>query len=548
MIRTRAGWLVVLIAALGYGVERGSAQVILTPRADRSPIPLGTTVGQRPDRFVIRDAVMITGRGTPNTGRAAPPEGPVDIVVENGVIVDIVPADEVSLRGYGPDAPRPTGALIIEAGGRYVMPGLVDMHAHVPPLDHAGPEAPAYSFRLWLGHGVTTLRDPGTGAGLELMARLRDESEAHSIVAPRLRLYQRWPRRARMGGNAGHTPEEARELVRSFRSRGADGIKVSHGPGHYPDVLRAIVDEVRATGMNGVAVDLKVGETDAVVASDAGVTSIEHWYGIPDAALPGTQNFPPDYNYLDEVDRFRWAGRLWQEAARYPDEQSRVIDRMIENGTAWTPTFQIYEASTDWVRIATLPWRDRFVHPSMREAWQPRADVHASFHYDWKTSDEIAWKENFRLWMEWVREFWSRGGVVTLGSDSGSQQSLYGFGLIRELELLQQAGIHPLDVIKIGTTNSASVLGLGDELCGIRIGCVADLVVVDGNPLDNFKVLYGAGFAYYEMGREERGGVIWTIKAGEIFDAQALLREAEWYVEQERARLNIARAEGLPHQ
>ena len=95
---------------------------------------------------------------------------------------------------------------------------------------------------------------------------------------------------------------------------------------------------------------------------------------------------------------------------------------------------------------------------------------------------------------------------------------------------MQQAGIHPLDIVKIATTNSARIAGLEDELCGIRFGCVADLIVVDGNPLANFKVLYGGGLAYYGTPREGEGGVIWTIRDGEVFDAQALLAEAEWYV------------------
>ena len=70
---------------------------------------------------------------------------------------------------------------------------------------------------------------------------------------------------------------------------------------------------------------------------------------------------------------------------------------------------------------------------------------------------------------------------------------------------------------------------------GIRYGCAADLIVVDGNPIDNFKVLYGGGYAYYGTGREGEGGVIWTIKEGEVFDAQALLAEAEWYVARARS-------------
>jgi cytosine/adenosine deaminase-related metal-dependent hydrolase len=514
-----------------FSLNSATAQVIAQPANSTIPIPMGTTKGIKPDRLVIRGGIMVTGRGTPGTGRAAPPEGPVDIVVENGRIVDIIPIDPVSVAsGLSEQA---SGDLIIDASGMYVLPGLFDLHAHIPAIDRAGEDAIAYSFRLWLGHGVTTLRDAGTGAGLERMSEQRRLSEAHEIVAPRIRLHKRWPNTGRIGG-AGHTPDEARRLVREFRDQGADGIKVSHGPGHHPDVLAAIADESEKLGMDGVIVDLKVSESDARIASDAGVVSIEHWYGVPDAALPGTQNFPTDYNYLDELVRFRLAGYLWKEAVQYPDALSDVIDTMIANGTAWVPTFQVYEANLDFMRVVTLPWRDRFVHPAILEEWRPQAGVHASFHSEWKTADEIAWKENYQHWMKWVYEFWSRGGLLGLGSDSGSMQSLYGFGLIRELELMQQAGIHPLDVIKIATTNSARVMGLQENQCGIRFGCVADLIVVDGNPIDNFKVLYGGGFAYHGTAREEQGGVVWTIKEGEVFDARALLQEAEWYVAQDK--------------
>lgn len=532
--------IVITMTAISLSAQ---AQTIATPASGDAAIPMGTTVGLRPERLVVRGGIMVTGRGTPGTGRGAPPEGPVDIVVENGRIIDIIPIDPVSVAsGLSEQA---TGDLIIDATGKYVLPGLFDLHAHIPSVERAGEDAIAYSFRLWMGHGVTTLRDAGTGAGLSEMSKQRQQSADHQIVAPRMRLHKRWPNTGRVGG-AGHTPDEARKLVREFRKQGADGIKVSHGPGHHPDVLAAIADESAQLGMDGVVVDLKVSETDARVASDAGVVSIEHWYGVPDAALPGTQNFPTDYNYLDELVRFRMAGHLWNEAVQYPEALNNVIDRMIANGTAWVPTFSVYEANLDFMRVVTLPWRERFAHPIVLDRWRPRADVHASYHSEWKTSDEVAWKQNYRHWMDWVRVFWAKGGLVGLGADSGSLQSLYGFGLIRELELMQQAGIHLIDVIKIATTNSAKVMGLEDQLCGIRFGCVADLIVVDGNPIDNFKVLYGGGFAYYGTDREGEGGVIWTIKEGEVFDAQALLREAEWYVEQ--GKQAIASGDGLPVQ
>jgi cytosine/adenosine deaminase-related metal-dependent hydrolase len=503
------------------------AERIIEPDAGDELLPLGTTQGLRAERIVIRGGIMVTGRGTPGRGRAAPPEGPVDIVIENERIVDIIPIDSVSVASGLSE--RTPGDLIIDASGKYVLPGLFDLHTHIPSPQRAGDDSFAYAFRLWLGHGVTTLRDAGSDAGLERLVEQRRLAEEHAAVAPRLVLHKRWPNTGRVA-DKGHTPQEARRLVRAYHERGADGIKVSHGPGHHPDILEAIADEAAKLDMRGVMVDLKVSETDGLVASRAGVVSIEHWYGIPDAALPGTQSFPLDYNYLDELARFREAGHLWQEAVQRPEALGAVIDELIDNGTAWVPTFSVYETNRDFVRALTLPWRERYGHPRVLDRWRPRPDVHASYHSEWTTADEVAWRNNYVHWMTWVREFFQRGGLLGLGADSGSLQSLYGFGTIRELELMQEAGIHPLDIVRIATTNSARIAGLEEDLCGIRFGCVADLIVVDGNPLENFKVLYGGGLAYFGTPREGEGGVIWTIKAGEVFDAQALLREAEWYV------------------
>ena len=507
-------------AAVGQGTRGGGVPALQ---------PLGTSKGQQYSRLVVRNGMVVNGRGTPA-------EGPMDIVVERDRIVDMIPVDPVSLRGYGPAFTRPDGDRVIDATGMYVLPGLIDMHGHVPG-DHeerVGAQGMAYAFRLWLGQGVTTLRDPGTGAGLKLMVEQRRLSEANEIVAPRLRLYMRWPGTSRRGA-AGHTPEEARALVRQFREQGADGIKVSKGPGHFPDVIAAICDEAKKLGM-GVAVDLKVSETDAVIASNAGVTSIEHWYGVPDAAIPGSQSFPSSYNYWDELDRFRYAGKLWAEADRDPAKILEVLDLMIRNGTAWDPTMVVYEANRDLTRVLNLPWREGYALPSLIEHWAPNPAHHASFHSEWTTTDETWWKENYHIWMKYIREFFNRGGRLTVGSDAGTQQALWGFSSIRELELLQEAGIHPIDIIKIATTDSAEVLGLKDQ-SGLRIANIADIIVVDGNPLENFKVLYGMGYdRYLPDGRQERrGGVHWTIKAGVVFDARALLREVEWYVRQAKS-------------
>ena len=86
-----------------------------------------------------------------------------------------------------------------------------------------------------------------------------------------------------------------------------------------------------------------------------------------------------------------------------------------------------------------------------------------------------------------------KGGLITTGDDAGYIYSLYGFGLVRELELHEEAGFHPLEVIAHATTNGAQLLGLGDRLGKVRVGFTADLLVVNGNPLENLRVLNPAG-------------------------------------------------------
>ncbi|HSC25638.1 MAG TPA: amidohydrolase family protein [Vicinamibacterales bacterium] len=531
--------LIVLAFAIGFvasGLTPGTAQ-----QPDR-PIAMGTTKGVRYQRLVIQNAMIVSGRGEPNTNRAMPPEGPVDIVIEGDAITNIVPLDPVNSRNRGARA-RVTGDRVIDASGMYVIPGLIEMHAHLPGKSSAlGPRGLEYAYRLYLGHGVTTVRDAGTGAGLDLMVEQRRASDANGIVAPRLVLCQRWP--LPVGSwDEGNTPDKARAMVQRFKDLGADCVKVSKSPGQYPDVLDAIVHSgvtERGTASPGgrnlkVMVDLKVSETSALVASNLGVTSIEHFYGVPESALESSQSFPADYNYWDELDRFRWAGRLWTEADRqHPERILELIDTFISNGTNWDPTMAAYEKNRDFSRAMTLPYFQTLVPAGV--SWSPDASVHGHYHREWKTSDEVAWRQFFAIWMKYVNEFYRRGGLLTAGSDQGD---VGGIGLIRELELLQEAGLNPIDIVKVATTNAASVLGF-DRHCGVRVGCVADLAVVNGNPIDNLKVLYGRGYGFYGIvprdNQAETGGVKWTIKGGVVFDAQALLREVEGYVQETKRK------------
>ncbi|HQU55646.1 MAG TPA: amidohydrolase family protein, partial [Saprospiraceae bacterium] len=131
----------------------------------------------------------------------------------------------------------------------------------------------------------------------------------------------------------------------------------------------------------------------------------------------------------------------------------------------------------------------------------------------------------------------NRGGRVTTGSDSGFIYELYGFAYIRELELLREAGFHPLEVIRAATLNGAQALGVEKDLGTIEPGKLADMVLVEENPLANLQVLYGTGaIKLNEDNKVERvGGVKYTIKDGIIYDAKQLLRDVKAMVDKAKA-------------
>jgi imidazolonepropionase-like amidohydrolase len=136
--------------------------------------------------------------------------------------------------------------------------------------------------------------------------------------------------------------------------------------------------------------------------------------------------------------------------------------------------------------------------------------------------------------MAFINDYKNRGGRVTTGSDSGYIYKLYGFDYIRELELLQEAGFHPLEVIRAATWHGAEELhrasGKRPEFGLVRAGMLADLVLVEENPLANLKVLYGTGAIRVNdtTGKVERaGGVRYVIKDGIVYDAKKLLLDVE---------------------
>ncbi len=507
------------------------ALVTLTPvHAQMERVPDRTAdegIGPFPT-LLIRGATMIDGSG-------APPEGPVDILVRNNRIAEIH-------RGDARAASPPSADHVIEAAGMYAMPGFVDVHGHNGDPGKA-PDA-SYGYRLWLAHGVTTVRGVSFYFGPGNMS-LSDEarSRANSIVAPRLFAY------ATLGddwdGGAIDSPAQARAWVRQAAERGYWGVKFFNT--ERPAILEAALDEARLRNMGTVAHlgQRGVAEVTAARAVELGMGGITHFYGhfeslLADGALV---RYPNDYNYLDEQSRFGEIARLADQIVEPGGERWReYLELLHENDVALSPTFNIYAASRDVMRARTAEWHERYTLPSLMEFYAPSLTNHGSYYHDWSTADEVAWRNFYRPWMQLTNDYKNMGGRVTVGSDPGYIYQTWGFAYIGELEMLQEAGFTPLEAIQAATINGAREIyaprGEEPPFGMIRPGMLADLVVVPENPLENFKTLYGTG--HLRLNREtnvlERvGGVRWTIKDGIVYDAPALLESVAAMVAAQRA-------------
>ncbi|HEY7288457.1 MAG TPA: amidohydrolase family protein [Vicinamibacterales bacterium] len=495
-------------------------------------------------RLLIRNAMVIPGTGVPAAG-------PMDILVENGRIARL---------GSSTDGQWPAADETIDATGKYVMPGIVNTHMHWHE-ERVGPIPIQYERNLYLAAGVTTARE--VGGNFEKTKQWRAESAAHTIIAPRIVLYPMLVNLLKPGEPFNQTPAEYRALVRQAKERGADGIKLI-GPMDR-DQAAAALDESKKVGLPST-VHVAVGEAKARDFIEDGVNCIEHFYGIADSALDGIQDFPPEMNLANEIHRFGRAGDLYTQANLNHEKLSQLLEEMVAKGVAWSPTFSTYEATRDLIRAQNLPWYADYLHPSLADYFKPSMTRHGTFWIGWTEAEEVKWRKNYEVWMAAVLEFARKGGTVTTGDDAGFLYgSLYGFGISRELEMQHEAGFAPLEVLQHATLNGAKVLGLDDRLGRVREGFVADLLVVNGNPLQNLRLMnpYGTDLMTYKgeiidnfsgivkpddpnVRMVHGGGIEWTIKDGIPYHVPTLMREVKDMVTKARADRSRSTSSGDP--
>jgi len=488
------------------------------------------------ERLIIRGATLIDGSG-------APARGPVDIVVEGNRIVEVKgvgaphsPIDEDERPG---DATRE-----IDASGSYVMPGFVNNHVHVGDVPKA-PEA-EYPYKLWMAHGITTIR--GVSAGpLNWTLREKERSAKNEIVAPRIFAYHVPGQGEDWEGGPIHTPEKARGWVRWAARKGIDGLKIFNNP---PDVLAALLDEAKDHGLGSTAhlSQLMVAEVNAAQAVDMGLGTVTHFYGLFESMYDDhdIQTWPDDMNYSNEQDRFTQVARQWNMVEPQGSEGwNKLIQHFLDHDTFLDPTMTAYLAGRDVMRARNADWH-RYTLPSLWDFYTPSRVNHGSYYYDWTTADEIAWKAFYRKWMDFVDDYKDAGGRITVSADAAFIYNQYGFGYIEEMELMQEAGLTPLEVIRAATLHPAQALfepkGQPIQFGVVRPGLLADLVIIDENPLQNLKVLYGTGAVRLNdaTGMPERvGGVKYTIKDGIVYDAKQLLRDIEEMVNAQKRERGI---------
>jgi hypothetical protein len=524
-----AGAVAAALAWLPAASAQGAAPV-MERVPDRQP---GEGVGPF-RRLVIRGVTLIDGSG-------APPRGPVDIVVAGNRIESICGAGTPGL----PLAPNrePRGAdHEIDATGMYVLPGFVDVHGHNGDPDKA-PNA-SYGYRLWLAHGVTSVRGVSLYWGDPAMSRSdRQRSAANTIVAPRLYDYVAlgdWP------NGAISSPDRARAYVQWAAQQSYDGIKFFNDA--PAAVTEAAIQEARRLNLGTVAHlgQSGVAEVNADRATGMGLHGVTHFYGHFEGLLEGRRlpAYPPDYNMSDEQWRFSQVARLADQIVEPGGSEWRsYLDRLLERRVFLSPTFNIYSAGRDVMRARNADWHERYTLPSLQRFFQPSRVHHGSYFWDWTTADEIAWRRFYGPFMRLVNDFKNGGGRVTAGSDPGYIYQTWGFSYIQELEMLQEAGFSPLEVIQAATINGAREImeprGREPEFGMVRPGMLADLVIVPENPLANLKVLYGTGHMRLNPRTqqvERVGGVRWTVKDGIVYDAPALLESVARMVEEQRAR------------
>jgi imidazolonepropionase-like amidohydrolase len=430
-----------------------------------------------------------------------------DVAIRGATVVDVVdgsldPGRTILIKGnrivaVGPlaEIPVPDNADILEAHGGYLIPGLWDMHTHSVAnvaVDRSSRSVAAqdWHFRLFLAHGVTGVRNMNDGTGdatLELTKSVRRRLAEGDLPGPP-RFLTAGPSidgDPPLGSNAlvVRTAAEARAAVEQLAANGADLVKV------YENLSReayfAIVDEARR---RGIPVDGHVPfRVTPEEVADAGQRTVEH----PDALAAGCSTAADaerkrfakvlaDYDSLPGDEKFlamfRHVRVLYD--TRDPATCASAIEAYRRNGVAVTVDLLAYHDVVHAERVLSDTISMRLVPPVIRRGWE-----------NWLASATAREMQSILrpvvpLELENVRLFHEAGIVLLAATDVGVPLQVPGLSLHRELARLVEAGLTPLAALQTATINPARVLGIAGSVGTVEAGKLADLVLLDANPLE----------------------------------------------------------------
>ena len=358
------------------------------------------------------------------------------VIVRDGRIVEVGPASSMRV---------PSGARRIEARGKYLLPGLAEMHGHIPP-----PNAPAAFIEnvlfLYVANGITTVRGM-LGAPNQL--ELRDKARSGAIVAPTL--YLAGPS---FNGNSVNSAADAERMVREQKAQGWDLLKVH--PGLTRDEYDAMARTAKQAGIGfGGHVPAEVG---LVHALESGQETIDHLDGYVE--------------YL-EGDK----GSL--DPARLAD----AVRRSREANTWVVPTMALWETLMGVPSLDALKGYSelKYMPPNMVKGWiEAHENRLKSPQLDVAMGRRVADNR-----MQILKALHDGGVRILMGTDAPQQFSVPGFSLHRELSEMREAGLTPYQILESGTRNVGAYFSAKDDFGTVAAGKRADLLLVDANPLDN---------------------------------------------------------------
>jgi len=377
------------------------------------------------------------------------------VMIDSGKILQIIDSS----------AELPDADTVINGSGKFLMPGLAEMHAHIPSPEW-GRNLTKETLFLYLSNGVTTIRGM---LGHPIHLELREQAKNNEILSPRI--YTSSPS---LNGNTVPTKEEARNKVMTYHDEGYDFLKL------HPGIKREVFDEIVKTAQEvGIPyaghVSVFVGIRHAL---ESNYTSVDHVDGFLEGLVPESADVAPDengffgYSFTDLVEQEKISElvALTQEHDVWVVPTQSLFDRWFSpedpSVLASAPEMKYMPASTldDWINSKQGLISDENYKPEM-----------------WEKFNEIRKKIILQLHQE--------GQGLLLGSDAPQVFNVPGFSIHHELEGMIDAGLTPAEALRIGTLNPAIFFGREGDFGEVVEGASADLILLPGNPLEDLSVL-----------------------------------------------------------